>query len=162
MKSPFRALPLLAFLLLLCLLRESLAQTPQPLAQDDFTLGGLAEDTDSAAVRARFGKPDSVFVDNHPFDVDAKLVSWVYPRFTVFFFSMDHVVGIRTRDSRVATQRGLRVGDSVARLRRLYGEPTSSYHDDIEYEDPGEHLHIMRVTVREGHVAEIYVGWILD
>src|SRR5437879_13020941 len=102
MKSPFRALPLLAFLLLLCLLRESLAQTPQPLAQDDFTLGGLAEDTDSAAVPARFGKPDSVFVDNHPFDVDDKLVRWVYLRFTVFFFSVDEVVRIRPQDSRAA------------------------------------------------------------
>src|SRR2546426_2607601 len=151
MKSPFRALPLLAFLLLLCPLRESLAQRPQPLAQADFTLGGLTEDTDSAAVRARFGKPDSVFVESHPFDVDAKLVSWVYHRFTVLFFSMNHVVGIRTRDSRVATQRGLRVGDSVTRLRQLYGEPTFSYHDELDYADSGEHLHVMRVTVRQGH-----------
>ena len=162
MRLLFRALLHLAFVALLCPLRESLAQTPQPLAQADFTLGGLTEDTDSAAVRARLGKPDSVFVEGHPFDVDAKLVSWVYPRLTVFFFSMDHVVGIRTRDFRVATQRGLRVGDSVARLRRLYGEPTSSYHDDLDYADSGEHLHVMRVTVRQGHVAEIYVGWILD
>ncbi len=162
MRLLFRALPRLASLVLLCPLRESLAQTPPPLAQADFTLGGLTEDTDSAAVRARFGKPDSIFVESHPFDISAKLVSWVYPRFTVFFFSIDHVVGIRTRDSRVATQRGLRVGDSVARLRHLYGEPTSFFQDDLDYADSGEHLHVMRVTVRQGHVAEIYVGWILD
>src|SRR5438876_12452105 len=98
MRLLFRALLHLAFVALLCPLRESLAQTPQPLAQADFTLGGLTEDTDSAAVRARSGKPDSVFVEGHPSDVDAKLVSWVYPCITVYFFSMTHFVVIRMWD----------------------------------------------------------------
>ena len=161
MKVLFRALAPLTIVVLACPL-ESFGQTPQPLTQADFTLGDLTENVDSAAVRARFGRPDSIFVEHHPFDVDAKLVTWVYPRLTLSFFSTDHVVGISTRNPHVSTRRGLRVGDSIARLRQLYGEPTASYQDDLDYADSGEHLNVIRVTVRQGHVAEIYVGWILD
>ena|SRR2546430_4655843 len=137
-------------------------QVPPPLAQPDFALAGIAEETDSAQVQRRLGKPDSVLVDQHPFDVGAKLVTWRYKRLTVDFFSSDRVVGLSTTDPGVRTPRGLRVGDSVVRLKQLYGEPTGSYEDAWDYDDRAEHLHVMRITVRDGHVAAIYLGYLLD
>jgi len=138
-----------------------LGQAP-PLSTVDFALGGVSENTDSAAVRRGLGKPDSVLVGASPFDVGAKLVTWRYPRLTVEFFSTDHVVGLSTTDSTVATPRGLRVGDSVTRLKQLYGETTDSCERDCDYEDPAQHLHVMSVRIRNGRVSQLYLGYLLD
>ena len=93
------------------------AQGAPPLfGPADLSLGGIFAETDSGAVRHRFGTPDSILVE------DDRLLTWVYPRFSVLFFSTDHVVGVRTRDSSITTPRGLRVGDSVARLTPTMAE----------------------------------------
>ena len=133
-----------------------------PLSKADFVLGELQEGLDSTIVRARLGKPDSVVVDSNPFDVGAKLVQWRYRHVTVDFFSTNMVVGLSTRDPVYPTHRGLRVGDPVERLKELYGEPSGSYEDSLDYDDPNERLHVVRITVRNGRVAEIYLGSILD
>jgi len=133
-----------------------------PLTKSDFALADVAEGTDSATVRRRLGRPDSVLAAKNSLDYPSELITWTYGRLTVDFFSSEHVVGLTTTDSTVATPRGLRVGDSVARLKQLYGEPAGSYEDDWDYEDPAQRLHVMRVTVRNGHVARIYLGYIVD
>ncbi len=146
----------------LCLAATLVGQVAPPLTQRDFVLGGLEENMDSAVVRHRLGKPDSILVDESPFDVGAKLVTWRYRRVTVDFFASDRVVGLSTTDPSIPTPRGLRVGDSIARMKQLYGEPTGSYADASDYEDPHQHLHLIRVTVHDGHVAAIYLGYLLD
>ena len=133
-----------------------------PLTKTDFALGGVAEGTDSATVRRRLGKPDSVLSESNSFDDPSKLITWLYRRLTIDFFSSTKVVGLSTTDSSVRTPRGLRVGDSVTRLKQLYGEPAGSYEDTWDYEDSAQRLHVMRVTVRNGRVAQIYLGYILD
>jgi hypothetical protein len=140
---------------------RGLTQVP-PLSKADFALGGVAEGMDSATVRRRLGKPDSIFAEDNSFDSPSKLITWDYGRVTVDFFSTDHVVGLTTTDSGAATPRGLRVGQSVARLKHLYGEPSGSYEDVWDYEDPAQRLHVMRVTIRQGRVTMIYLGYILD
>jgi hypothetical protein len=117
---------------------------------------------DSAVVRQRLGKPDSVSTDPHPFDVGAQLVAWHYPGLTVEFFATNHVVGISTRDPRTPTTRGLRVGDLVATMLRLYGAPTDSAANDYDYEKADDPHLILRVTTRKGRVVEIYLGAIID
>ncbi len=130
------------------------AQGAPPLfGPADLSLGGIFAETDSGAVRHRFGTPDSILVE------DDRLLTWVYPRFSVLFFSTDHVVGVGTRDSSITTPRGLRVGDSVARLRQLYGEPREVYERVWEYRDPNpREQRVLRITLRQGRVGEIYVG----
>jgi len=150
---------LLSFLLLVP--ARGLTQA-RPLSKADFALGGVAEGMDSATVRRRLGKPDSIFAEDNALDSPSKLITWDYRRLTVDFFSTDHVVGLTTRDSGTVTPRGLRIGQSVARLKQLYGEPSGSYEDVWDYEDPAQRLHVLRVTVREGRVAMIYLGYILD
>ncbi len=151
-------------LFLSCLLLvpvRGLSQAP-PLSRADFALGGVAEGMDSATVRRRLGKPDSVFAEDNPLDSPSKLITWNYHGLTVDYFSTDHVVGLTTRDSGAVTPRGLRVGQSVARLKQLYGEPSGSYEDVWDYEDPAQRLHVMRVTVLLGRVTMIYLGYIVD
>ena len=140
---------------------QAAAQAP-PLRKADFALGGITQEMDSSTVRRTLGRPDSIDVDDNPFDTGAKLVTWRYRSLTVEFFSTDHVVGVSTTDRAVASPRGLRVGDSVTRLKQLYGEPTGSYEDVVDYEDPQSALHVLRVTIHNGRVAEIYLGSILD
>src|SRR5260370_41496628 len=101
----------------------------RPLTKPDFALGGVAEGPDSATVRRRLGRPDSIVAEKNSFDDPSKLITWRYRRLTVDFFSSSHVVGLSTTDSTVTTPRGLRVGDSVTRLKQLYGEPAGSYED---------------------------------
>jgi len=140
---------------------QALAQAPA-LRQADFALGGITQGMDSAAVRRSLGRPDSIVVDDNPFDTGAKLVTWRYRHMTVEFFSTDQVVGVSTTDRAVASPRGLRVGDSVTRLKQLYGEPTGSYENVMDYEDPHGALHVLRVTIHNERVVEIYLGSILD
>ena len=139
------------------------AQAPAPLQPADFTMAGLHEGIDSATIAKQLGKPDSVVIDDaSEFDPGAKLVTWVYPHFAVLFFSGAHVVGIDTQDPTILTARGLRVGDSFARLTRLYGQASGAGEGEYDYEDPHDHLHLMRVTIEHGRVTRIYVGRVLD
>jgi hypothetical protein len=123
------------------------------------SLGGIFAEADSAVVRHRFGKPDSIVVEDDPSHPGTTLMTWVYPRFAILFFSTDHVVGVGTRDSSITTPRGLRVGDSVARLRQLYGEPREVYEGVWEYRDPNpREQRVLHITLRQGRVGDIYVG----
>jgi len=72
------------------------------------------------------------------------------------------VVGITLTDRTRSTRRGLRVGDSVANLQRLYGEPSGKYEDSWDYQDASNDLHVIRLTVRGDHITAIYLGAILD
>src|SRR5258705_3088499 len=150
------------FLSVLLLVPARARTQAPPLSRADFALGGVAEGMDSATVRRRLGKPDSIFAEDNSLDSPSKLITWDYRRLTVDFFSTDHVVGLTTRDSGAVTPRGLRVGQSVARLKQLYGEPSGSYEDVWDYEDPAQRLHVMRITVLQGHVTMSYLGRILD
>jgi hypothetical protein len=151
-------------LLLLTLLTPApvAGQTIPPLTKADFVLGGLTRGMDSALVRQRLGNPDSISIDPHPFDVGAQLVAWHYPGLTVEFFATDHIVGTSTRASSTATRRGLHVGDSIPRLKQLYGEPTDSVANDYDYEDSDDSHLVMRITTRRGRIVEIYLGAIID
>ena len=143
---------------------QSIAQTPPPLTGTDFRLGPVPEGTDSLVVRRRLGRPDSVSAADAAPDATDKLVIWHYPHFRLYYtrLSIHGVMGVEATDSTYATGRGLRVGDSATRLKRLYGEPVGAYENTWDYDDPSAQLHVLRFTIRNGRIAAIYVGWILD
>ncbi len=155
-----------AFPVLVALLQATpvLGQEPKPLGPADFAVGLVHEGMDSAEVRVALGSPDSVEVVENPLDIGAKLVTWFFSDVSVHFFSSDHVVGLGIHGPGAATPRGLRVGESGDRVKELYGNPTSHYENDWDYEDPRhpEGLHVLRITVEEGVVRWIYLGWLFD
>jgi hypothetical protein len=83
---------------------------PAPLADTDIVVRGITLGTHRVDVIARLGKADTTRF----------LGDWAYPGMIVVFDS-DSVRAIRITDSTVATARGLRVGDAVGRLAKLYG-----------------------------------------
>jgi hypothetical protein len=130
----------------------------------DFRLGPVPEGTDSLIVRHRIGRPDSISTEAAAPDVSAKLHVWHYHHFRLYFTeqSIHGVMAVETTDATYATNRGLRVGDSASRLKKLYGKPVGTYENTWDYDDPTTHLHVLRFTIRNGRVKAIYVGWIID
>ena len=92
-----------------------------------------------------------------------KLVSWRYKDIVVLLGSGDAVRGVWITSRRLATSRGLRVGDSIARVESLYGIPRFRDNTKAEYAVSEEqNLHVIRVLIQKGVVKEIFLGWLLD
>ncbi len=133
---------------------------------DDFSVAGipgnypeLDVETDTAGIRWAWGRPIAVHLnETKPGDT---LTTWEYDGVMVTFGYISRL-GITLTSPRVATHRGLRVGDCEQRVRELYGPPSWREELDWIYEDPRERLHVIRVTVRDGRVREIYVGSLWD
>ncbi len=88
------------------------AQTPAALADTDFVVAGIAPYMHPEAVEHVLGHPDSVSEGYHP--------DLYYPGLTVSFADLGLWL-MTLATPRYHTARGLRVGDSLARARRLYG-----------------------------------------
>jgi len=78
----------------------------------DFAVAGVSPGTDSTVVRARLGPPDS-----------STRITWFYRDFALLFNRSSALGVIPISGPRVATSRGLRVGDPQTRVRQLYGPP---------------------------------------
>ncbi|HEX9084057.1 MAG TPA: hypothetical protein VF836_04910, partial [Gemmatimonadaceae bacterium] len=127
----------------------------------DFVVDGLSQDSDSAAVVARLGRPDSVSVEDNPYDTGMKLPTWHYRALEVNFITTT-VQSFEIIGPEVPTARGVRVGDTVERLRAAYGEPDSHDDDDWSYADSKQELHEIAFTIRNGRIAKVFIGTVLD
>jgi hypothetical protein len=150
------------FLVLAMCPRVTTAQPKTILSDADFVVGTLSGHTDSLAVRKALGQPDSIRVDDNPFDKGSSLVSWFYPDITINFGISEQIHGLTLHSSRHATNRGLRVGDSLKVAVQLYGEPGHIYQNEWEYSDPKSELHVIRLTTKNSCVREIFIGWLYD
>lgn len=137
------------------------------LTPADFVVAGIPDhypdldvETDTARIRQAWGPPIAIR-RNETFTPGDSLTTWEYDGVMVTFGYISRL-GMTLTSPRIATHRGLRVGDCEQRVRALYGFP--SWHEDRDwiYEDPRERLHVIRVTVREGRVQEIYIGSLWD
>ena len=142
------------------------AQGPAPVRPPDFIVARVDDRTDSARVGRILGRPDSITSSDHPFDVGARLVDWWYHDLRVSFTGTDTVSGLWLLGAKLATPRGLRVGDSRARVRELYGVPASIdstsdawvYHDTADQSD----LHLVKIFFKRNRVVRVFLGWVLD
>jgi hypothetical protein len=142
------------------------AQGPAPVRPPDFVVARLDDRTDSARARRILGRPDSITSSDHPFNVGARLIDWWYHDLRVSFTGTDTVSGLWLLGAKVATARGLRVGDSRARVRDLYGTPASIdstsdawvYHDSTDQSD----LHLVKIFFKHNRVVRAFLGWVLD
>ena len=119
---------------------------------------------DSLAVLATLGPPDSVSEVKDSRDPDAKFVTWRYPTFVLELGTYNSLGGVEITGPGVATPRGLRVGDSIQRVRQLYGPSCDSQASECQYEYPGdaEGLTVIQVRFAEGVVKSIYLGHLYD
>jgi hypothetical protein len=102
-------------------------QAAQSLRPADFVVSGLGLGADTATVLRIMGRPDSTHADSgFGLDEHARL-NWYFPDGHVSFFASPRTVeGIALRSPHLATARGLRVSDTRARVRELYGLPLGS------------------------------------
>lgn len=134
------------------------------LTDNDFVVSGLPDDADSSEVLAKLGEPDSVISVPDPDEPDVDLLAWAYPDLAVALGDDGLRYGITLTGSGVPTARGLRIGDSTARVVALYGRPHQWAGDTWDYvapDDPGG-LHVMRVRLDGGRVSWIFLGWLLE
>lgn len=132
------------------------------LRPDDFKVAGLVEGMPSARVRALLGAPQSVASSGDFRDKESKLVSWRYRDLTVLLGSSNEVRGAWISGPSLATKRGLRVGDIRGRVGQLYGVPAAGDDKMVEYADPKERSHVIRVVFKRERVETIFVGRVLD
>jgi hypothetical protein len=139
------------------------AQQPAPLTPSDFAIAGISDTTDSARVRRLMGRPDSIRVSDHPYDVGAKLIDWWYRDLRVSYNATPTVSSFWLVGKTYRTPRGLSVGDSEARVRHLYGEPTEAdVPNEWTYEDPDHSQLVVRVWFSRGRVESVFLGWVID
>lgn len=129
----------------------------------DFIVAGVSAGMDSATALARLGEPDSIRVDPNPLEPGTDLLSWYY-RDLSLGVRYGVVGGITLDTPGLATARGLRVGDTLERMRSLYGEPSGTSERSWYYLDPIDHrgLHAIDMRIANGTVISIFLGYWLD
>jgi len=120
-----------------------------PVDTGDFMVAGVGPGMDSTLVRAQLGRPDS-----------SKDSAWFYDDFALLF--QWNALGVITISGpRVATSRGLRVGDPQTRVRQLYGPP--DYQGGVwQYYNSLLPAKVFSVRFKNELVSEIQLGNIYD
>ncbi len=96
-------------------------QQSAPLTSSDLVIAGLQYGSDTAAVRAQLGLPRRATVRD-----------WKYSGLGVQLDS-GHVTMLHLTSSRWQTQRGIRVGSSLAAVHHAYGQPSWSNSEQVGY-----------------------------
>src|SRR5258706_13675150 len=96
----------------------------QALRAEDFVVAGVVEGMRANDVRRVLGRPQTIDTQDDFRDPGNKLISWRYKGIVVLLGSENTVRGDWITSQKLATSRGLRVGDPVARIESLYGTPT--------------------------------------
>ncbi|MBX2992392.1 MAG: hypothetical protein KF749_14670 [Bacteroidetes bacterium] len=119
---------------------------------------------DSARVAAIVGKPDSISSISDFRDEDAVLITWHYSGFEVLLGSYNSVGGVTISGSGLRTSRALAVGDSISRVRELYGTPLNDYQGNLSFGDSRdeEHSTVLSILTKDSIVTRIYLGHIYD
>lgn len=135
-----------------------------PLQPEDFRLGPAHPEMSVEELRAALGEPKSVERSENPYSPGSRIVTWRYDDLDVTLVDGQAVLGIALTGPGRRTARGLRVGDAAGRARELYGEPAGSLDEIWDYADPNDEsgLRVLRVEMKQGRVASIYLGHLLD
>jgi hypothetical protein len=129
------------------------------LSEADFVIHGVEQGSDTLAVRDLLGQPDSTSaVTLELWPAPHKLVRWIYPAMVLEVTEMGLVNAVILTDVGVETRRGLRVGESGAHVRRLYGSPTVEAMGLWLYEDPADAFRVIAVRFDDSRVIEIRLG----
>ena len=163
MPRPFAA-TVLASAALAC--GQLYAQTPAPLGPRDFRVAGIAVGADSSEARRVLGAPLRITSQVDPYDGQGAWIDWHYRTVRLSYFGLAKVAAFSLTTRRAATARGLRVGDTRARTRALYGAPSQDNTADGEdawvYRKSQDDGLFMKVIFVQDRVTKIYVGYSPD
>ena len=132
-----------------------------PPALDDsleFSLPAVTTGADSTEVRIRLGSPDSVSfrVSDAPSET---VTDWFYRGLTVKLDHRGKLFHAFVSDSTWPTRRGLRVGDSVARMQALYGTPDRNDTESFNYYPwTRSRAFSLGIVDAEGTITHIFLG----
>jgi hypothetical protein len=137
---------------------------PAALDSIDFTVRGVDGGMLAAQARGLLGAPDSIVESPHPHDHEVTLPRWDFADLQVHLTSNDVVAGVSLTGPGAATHRGVRVGDSVQRVRERYGEPSRTDTGAWTYLDPADEagLHVVMFFADADRVPSIFLGTLLD
>jgi hypothetical protein len=135
-----------------------------PLTQADFVVAGINDLVDTQTVRRVLGAPDSVSTEPDFRDSTTQWLTWHYKSgYSVFLAYIGRAEGVTISRPGLATARGLQLGESEAKVTELYGHPTTTSGSEWDYTDPGNDLHVVRITFdNRMRVSQIYVGHLID
>ncbi len=120
---------------------------------DDLQLGKIKLDmTYDELVQAMGKKPDQEEADNQE-GLNAKTL--FFADSTQIYIVDDRVYSMNVTSSDYATPRGLKTGDSAAKLKELYGEPSSNEDGVLGYSYNGYDL--FTVVLEDGKVSQIQI-----
>jgi hypothetical protein len=134
-----------------------------PLTAVDLVWPKLPAEADSADVRRVLGLPDArdIWFSSSSGEDGPR---WRYPKYNVYYdVSANWIIALELTGRGPRTRRGLQVGDSVTRVRTLYGQPLNT-EDGVppdealgtwRYDGP---TGVLTITVRGGRVHAIVIG----
>jgi hypothetical protein len=131
------------------------------LDSTDFIVGEFSDDIDTVTLFQKFGRPVSIDISAHPFDESGEVRLFRFDDIQALFTESE-CMGITLLSSKYSTKRGLRVGDSLSKMIKLYGSDAEAYEGNYDFEDPVQPLHLIRVSTDSGVVKQIYLGSIFD
>lgn len=135
----------------------------------DFIIFGKHDSQiDSSFVISNFGQPYSVNKSKNPFSEGAYFLDWSYKDVSILMNGDKTIIGFTLNTNRYKTYRGICVGDSIAKVKRIYWdskENTDEYFEDkelISYSDKDSDMHVIRFIKDGVKVSSIYIGYLVD
>jgi len=160
-----QAMRLTSVLALVTLLPSAaLAQEPDTVTLADLTIAGVRYDSDTTGTRAKLGAPLQIRRADRPNSDGVVLTTWYYPNLILSFAPDDHRYTAIVQGPRYRTTRGIVIGDSLAKVRRLYGRPLAEvYGSELVYASSTK-LTTLGITfyIKGGRVSEIMLGKVIS
>lgn len=143
-------------------------QTPDQKISDGIVgigkipIAGLYLGADSATVAKALGLPDSSqSISSSRGFRRGGISAWHYSQYILFVDTSGFLLGVSLTGSGIKTSEGLQVGDSIERVRELYGESDDDYglpQARLRYAIQGlPHLGMV-IQIENGNVRSIYLG----
>jgi hypothetical protein len=162
----------IAYLIVVSLVTRSALSAQGRRAPDltdrDFIVAGAPDTADAATLQPIFGQRDSTTKVPNDFDGGRSLLEhWYYAGIMAEAFENSRRArALVLLSPKWSTARGLRVGDPVAKLSRLYnvgrnGPPSASGEQKWTVDDPRRdiELHYYTIWTRRDRVSRIMFGW---
>ena len=133
--------------------------------KSDFSVAGVSLGMDSISVLRILGRPDTVSRESDFRDTSDTFTAFDYHGLVVFLGTSNSVGAFSILGHGPATARGVAVGDSISRLRMLYGIPTGDptvFENGLSYYNGDNDLDAIQFEIKDSIVTEIYVGHIYD
>lgn len=136
----------------------------QVLSDSDFAVGKVSINdwVDSTSLSAILGNPVRVtrFTDDHQYATPVTFITFDFDSVTICI-GENGIQSIETISTSMLTRRGVRVGDTVEKVKALYGLPTNPSWSDCDglcYFLHNSALGIDFETT-DGRVVKIFVGY---